>query len=133
MQPLIQREIGQGIDGDLEVARQKSVLQSLRGGVADLQRYTGMTRSDRAQKTKQEVWCDGAHKPEAELRLLKTDKLMRCLLGEIRTLKRLFQIGPHDPAELRQMRVGALAVEQRSAELLLQALDAARERGLSDI
>ena len=43
------------------------------------------------------------------------------------------QVRQHHPPELGQMRVAALAVEQRSAELVLELLDRAGQRRLADV
>lgn len=45
----------------------------------------------------------------------------------------LLQIGLERAAELGEMGVGALAMEQRAAHLLLELLDGAGQRGLRDV
>ena len=43
------------------------------------------------------------------------------------------EIGQHHPAELGQMGVAALAVEERPAKLMLELLDGAGQRRLADV
>ena len=58
---------------------------------------------------------------------------MRLALGILGAAIDLLEIGLERAAELGEVRVGALAVEQRPAKLLLELLDGAGQRGLRDV
>src|SRR5262245_59036070 len=54
-------------------------------------------------------------------------------LGALRVRQDLLQHGPHELAELGQVGEAALAVDQRSPELLFELLDRASQRRLRDV
>jgi len=75
---------------------------------------------------------DGAHDAELERCLLQIKEVARLAPGVERLLQHLLQMRQRDAPELGQVRVRALAIEQRAAELELQKLDGADERGRAD-
>ena len=74
--------------------------------------------------------CDSASRSEADLALLHRQ---RELARAGRAVVALLQQRQHALAELGELRLRALAPEQVAAELALELLDRARQRGLADI
>jgi hypothetical protein len=79
------------------------------------------------------IRCNRAHQAETQRRLLQANEILRVPLGLVGLAVDLLQIRLDGAAELREMRVGTLAVEQGPAELRFQHPDGARERWLADI
>ena len=76
---------------------------------------------------------DRAHGADGEAGILQPPRRLGGLLGGGGLGPDLPQKGKHQAAEFGQMAVGALAVEQRAAQLVFELLDRPRERRLRDI
>jgi hypothetical protein len=71
--------------------------------------------------------------PEGERRDLDLADAAGERLGRLRRLEGPLEMRQHLPAEVGQVRQRPLAAEQQPVKLLLQLLDRARERWLSDV
>jgi hypothetical protein len=78
-----------------------------------------------------ELGPDRAHRAEGEAGALQPLRRPRPFARLARRLLHRLQIGEHHPAQLGEMGVSALAVEERSAQLVLQLLDRTRQRRLA--
>src|SRR5438105_2619534 len=92
-----------------------------------------MTRLDAREQVEQQVRRDRAHQAEPQRCPLEPDELVRLLLRRLGAAKNLLEIGQYRAPELGEVAVGALAMEQRAAELLLEHPDRPRERRLRDV
>ncbi len=92
-----------------------------------------MGRPEAEHQLRHQLRPDGAHRPDGECRLLKLLDRARLILGGAGLFLDALQIRQHHPSKLGQMRIAALAVEQRAAELMLKLLDGARQRRLADV
>ena len=106
---------------------------SPRRRVDDLQLDAGMAHAHRRHQVEQIGRRDGAHQAEAQRRLLQADELLRLALGLLGAAEHLLEIGFQRAAQFGQVRVGALAMKQRAAHLLLELLDGARQRRLRHV
>jgi hypothetical protein len=133
VQPVVGRGLRQRIDGRFKLAGDQPLLELRRRGVDDLQRNPGMAQLNGGDEFEHLVRRNRAHQAEPQRRLLQANEILRLPLGLVGLTVDLLQIRLDRAAELREMRIGALAVEQRPAELFFQHLDGPRERGLADI
>ena len=77
--------------------------------------------------------ADGAHQPDVERRVLELEEALGGGLGGLGLLPDLLELRAHQPPEVGQVGVVALAPEQQAAELLLELLDRPGQRGLGDV
>ena len=133
MQPFVGTKLRQREDRDIELSAGEALLQRGGGGVEDVQFDAGMARAHRRNEIEQMGRCNRAHQPEPQRRLLQPHEFLRLALGVLGAAVDLLQIGLERAAELGEMRVGALAVKQRTAQLFFELLDGARQRGLRDV
>src|SRR5438445_3730561 len=75
---------------------------------------------------------DGIHQAEAQHRGLRADEVLRLFARALNVTIGLLEERFYLLPELGEMRIGAFAMKQRAAQLVLQRLDGARERGLRD-
>ena len=129
---LVRRLAGQAVDRRLQVAGEKCGLQLARIVVDDLQDDVGVALAEAGDQLDELARRDRAHDAELERRLLQVEEVARLALGIERLLQQLLQVRQRDAPQLGQVRVRALAIEQRAAELQLQQLDRLDERGRAD-
>ena len=110
------------------------LLQGARAGVDDLQ-LDASWRACRSRAISSTRWVGAIVHMMPSLRtvFLSLMKSSARRLASEPALADLLEVGLHHAAELGQVRVGALAMEQRAAELLLEQLDGPGERGLRDV
>jgi hypothetical protein len=121
------------INRSLRFRADKLLLDRLRSAVDQVQLNIRMCRAKARKQMDQQGRRDGAH----DRKVQPHRRLYAIFLGSLFRGLRLFpcflQIGAHQLAEVGQLDFRPLAPKQISAELLLQALDGARERGLCDM
>src|SRR5262245_21623609 len=76
---------------------------------------------------------DGAHETDSETGLFQCAKRLGALACFRHLLQDLPAVRQHDAAKLGQVRIAALAVNQRTTQFSLQVLDGPRQRGLRDV
>jgi len=76
---------------------------------------------------------DRAHCANLQDRLAESCKLARCRLCGDRLLVERPEIGRVHPPKLGTMRIALFEVDERSAKLVLERLDGARQGGLADV
>jgi hypothetical protein len=122
---------GNAVDGDLQVTLEETLLQFPGIGVRHLQLEPFMPRLHRTNEVNDLARSDGAHDAELQGRMLQLGKVPGLALGFLHLAVDLLQMRADNPAELRQVRVGTLPVEESAAELLLQLPDRPCQGGLS--
>ena len=121
----------QRIDDDLESASQKARAQIFCIRIAKPQLYVGMAGPNIGDKINDLVGRDCAHDAELERHLLR--EVLRQVLDQHRVMINRLKMRPDHLAELREVCWFAVAVKKRSAELLLEKLDCARQGRLRHI
>ena len=127
MQPLIVLAAGHAVDADLQVPADQPLLERTRVGVEQLQLDPLVAGLHGADEIDQMGGRDRAHHAQLEGCALEPREVDRLLLDRLCLLVDLREIRQDHVAELGEMRVGALAVEQWATELLLEQLDRARQ------
>src|SRR6266852_2563689 len=130
---LVRLASGQAIDRHLEATVEKPLLQVPRIGVAELQLDAGMPLLDRADQVDDLIRRDGAHDAELEHGVAQMGEVLGAALGFQRFPVDLLEMRPDHAAELGQMRVGPLAMEERPAQLFLERFYGAGQRRLGDV
>jgi hypothetical protein len=121
------------VDGNLKTAIEKLFLQLPGVRVTELQLYPRMVRLDRADERDDLVWSDSAHYAQFQDRLFELSELFRDALRGLSGFGDLREMGTDHLPELREMRVGTLAMKQKPSEFLFQALDRASQGWLADV
>jgi hypothetical protein len=121
------------VNRDVELALGQALLQGDVGAVLHHQLHLGMALSERLQERYESARPDSAHHAELEFDVIELGKALGALLGGIGLDQHLGEVRAHHVAQAGEVRVVALAAEQRPAQLVLQALDGAGERRLRDV
>ena len=124
---------GLAVDRDIELALRQSLLELAVGAVLHDQPHPGMALAEGLQERHEAARPDGAHHAELQLDIVELGEAFGALLGGVGLDQHLRQMRTHHLAEAGQMRVVALAAEQRPAQLVLEALDGAGQRRLGDV
>ena len=133
VEPLIGFQPRQAVDRHLKIAADQPLLQDGGAGVQNLQFDGGMARLHCGQEGEKVGWRDGAHHAELQHHSFPAGEIGRAALYLFRLGEGLLQIRFDDFAQLREVRVRPLAVEERPAKLRLQQLDRPCQRGLRDV
>src|SRR5262245_60842390 len=91
-----------------------------------------MTRAHRADQLDERRGRDGAHQAEPQRGDLGAEEILRLAPRALHMAVSLLEERLHLLAELGEVGIGALAMEQGAAELALERLDGAGERRLRD-
>ena len=118
---------------DLVVAPAQGLAQLDRALVAQRDLGLGVAGHEAAQGLVQHVERHAARDAELEAGGAQREEAARPGARRPGLLDHLAQMRLHDPPELGQMGLVALAIEQRAAQLLLEQLDRAGQRGLGDV
>jgi hypothetical protein len=121
------------VDRDLEVPLDQLLLELARARIDDLELDAGVAALHTADEVDELVRRDRAHHPELQRGFLQLDEVEGLAPRLARLAVDLLEIGLHHAPELGQVRVRALAMEQRPAELALEELDRPRQRGLRHV
>ena len=118
---------------DLVVAPAQGLAQLDRALVAQRDLGLGVAGHEAAQGLVQHVERHAAGDAELEAGAAQREEAGRPGPRRPRLLDHLAQMRLHDPPELGEMGLVALAIEQRAAHLLLEQLDGTGQRGLGDV
>ena len=124
---------GHADDRDFEIALFEHLDHLRRAGVDHLHLDARMLRLEPNQQVGDQLRTDRAHRADRQRRLLELLDRPRLVARRAAAFLDGLQIGQHHPPKLGQMRVAALAVEQRPAQLMLELLDRAGQRRLADV
>ena len=120
MKPVVRLVTGQAVDGNFEIALEQALLEFPAIRVRKLQLDFRVPSAHRADQLDDLVRSDRTHDPEFQGHMAQAPEIAGLAFGFGHLTIDLLEMRPNDSSELRQMRIGALAVEQHAPEFLLE-------------
>src|SRR5262249_22839150 len=117
----------------IQIAAQQQVVETWERRFDQRQLYAEVLRTELPYKRRQPDRPDAGHDPQLKNCLPAPQMPVGSTLGALRVRQDLLEHGPHKLAELGQVGEAALAVDQRSPQLLFELLDRASQRRLRDV
>src|SRR5689334_3784802 len=122
--------IGLTVDRDIELSLGEALLQLQVRAILDDQPNLRMTVAEGLQERHEATRADGAHHAELQVDVLELGEAPGPLLRRVGLDQDLGKMRAHHLAEPREVRIVALAAKKGTAQLVLEALDGARQRRL---
>src|SRR5262249_9358076 len=126
MKPIVEI-IRSAEDRDIDLALRQKLLQCACRRVLEIDLNTLVVTDEAGEEVDKPVRSYCAHEADCQIGLIQPYECLGLPLRLSHLREDLFEIGPHHPPQLGQVRVPALAIDQRSAELLFQVLNGSRQ------
>lgn len=125
--------VGAAEDRDIDLALVQKFLQGAGRRILEIDLDTVMRAHERGEQIDEPMRPDRAHQPDGQRRGIELGERPGLLTRLVHLPEDLAEVGLHDPPKLGQVRVAALPMNQRTAELAFQVLDGPGQGRLRDV